>query len=303
MTFIEKENFTEEDILNILNSKLEESINIEFKSSGALSKDNMVKKEISKDISAFANSDGGIIFYGINEENHVAKSLSYIDGNEFTKEWLENIIISTIQQKIDEIRIIPVRFENDITKTIYVVKIPVSNRRPHINNDKKYYKRYNFQSIPMEEYEVRNLYHKSYESKVYVSCYVVKPIKEEQDCFGFFIELQISTNGNYVSEKYKVKCNINSNESVLLETATEKKYSLTHRLDDGITISTTEMFPIFPNEILSVLSFTVKFPKKKFNEIIKETTFDVFVFSGNELEEAENTLIDLIIKVKEKYYT
>ena len=303
MTFIEKENFTEEDILKIIESKLEESINIEFKSSGALSKDNMVKKEISKDISAFANSDGGIIFYRINEENHVAKNLSFINGNEFTKEWLENIIISTIQQKIDGLKIIPVRFDNDIFKTVYVVKIPKSNRSPHINNDKKYYKRYNFQSIAMEEYEVRNLYHKPYESKVFVCCYVVKPTKIEDAYYGFFIELQISNDGNYVSEKYKVKCNINSNESVLLETGSENFFSLTHRLKDGITISTTKMFPVFPDELLSVLSFTIKIPKKDFYEIIKETIFDVYVFSGSELEESENNLADLIIEVKEKYYT
>ncbi len=85
MNLLEQEDFSEESILNIIKSNLEESINIEFKSAKALSKENSVKKEISKDVSAFANSDGGIIFYGIDELNHIATSISYIDGNIFTK--------------------------------------------------------------------------------------------------------------------------------------------------------------------------------------------------------------------------
>lgn len=41
-------------------------------------------------------------------------------------------------------------------KVLYVVYVPQSNRAPHIASDKKFYKRFNFQSVPMEEYEVRD---------------------------------------------------------------------------------------------------------------------------------------------------
>ena len=43
---------------------------------GALSKDDKKKAEIAKDVSAFANSDGGIILYGIEEQEHKAHALS-----------------------------------------------------------------------------------------------------------------------------------------------------------------------------------------------------------------------------------
>ena len=187
MNLLEQEDFSEESILNIIKSNLEESINIEFKSAKALSKENSVKKEISKDVSAFANSDGGIIFYGIDELNHIATSISYIDGNIFTKEWLENVIISSIQPKIDDLRIIPIRFENKISQTVYIVKIPSSNFSPHINGDKKYYRRFNFQSVPMEEYEIRNLYFKSRESDIYFANYSIRPSDEKDESFYNFI--------------------------------------------------------------------------------------------------------------------
>jgi hypothetical protein len=123
-----------------------------------LRNDDRVKKEISKDVCAFANSDGGVIVYGIDEYEHKAHKFSYIDGNIITKEWLEQVINTRIQRKIPDLLIEPVRFDNDITKTIYVVIIPRSSQVPHMTNEKRYYKRYNFESTEMEEYEIRNLY-------------------------------------------------------------------------------------------------------------------------------------------------
>ncbi len=302
MNLTEKEEFTEKDILQIIESKLEESINIEFKNAKALSNDKMVKKEISKDISSFANSDGGIIFYGIDEENHVASKLSFIDGNIFSKEWLENIIISTIQQKIENLKIIPVRFEGDIKKSIYVVKIPKSFYSPHLNGDKKYYKRYNFQSVPMEEYEVRNLYLKTNESKVFVYNILVKPAELENLFFTFFIETQVMNDGNYISEKYKTACNISDAVGISINIEKEKEYTFTNKLEDGVKLSTTKNVALFPNEILNALSFTLKIPKEKFDDIIKTIKFNFIIFSANELDQNEINVAELLVKTKNEYY-
>lgn len=156
--FYNKDEYIENDILSLIKSEAEEDIHTEFKDARALAKDDRKKDEISKDVSAIANSDGGIIIYGIEEENHKANKLSFIDGNVFTKEWLEQIINSRINQKIENVRIYPLRFNGDVSKTIYLVIIPISKSAPHQASDNKYYRRYNFQSVPMEEYEIRNLY-------------------------------------------------------------------------------------------------------------------------------------------------
>ena len=39
----------------------------------------------------------------------------------------------------------------------YVVYVPQSLRAPHQAGDRRYYKRYNAQSVPMEDYEVRDV--------------------------------------------------------------------------------------------------------------------------------------------------
>ncbi|MBK8245559.1 MAG: ATP-binding protein [Saprospiraceae bacterium] len=304
MQILETENFTENTLNEIINSCLEESINIEFKSAQALSKDNSVKKEISKDISAFANSDGGLIFYGINEENHIATSVSFIDGNTFTKEWLENVIISNIQPKIIDLKIFPIRFNNDFSQTVYVVKIPNSNSSPHINGDKKYYRRFNFQSVPMEEYEIRNLYLRQRESKVYPETLLVKPDYEHttDDNYSFYVEIQIVNDGQFVSEKYKVACNISKASGIGISYDRTKNYSVTNKGENGIKISNNDIVPLFPNELFNVLSFTINIPKDYFEEITQRLEFKIFTFSITEMDETTMDLNDLLIKTKKQYY-
>jgi predicted HTH transcriptional regulator len=303
MKLLELDEFTSDTIIELITSSLGESINIEFKSADALKKEPATKKEISKDISAFANSDGGIIFYGINEENHIANSYSFIDGTIYTKEWLENVIISNIQTKIENLKIFPVRFDNDIKKTIYVVKIPQSNLAPHINGDKKYYRRFNFQSVPMEEYEIRNLYLRQRESKVFVNKVLIKPVFDsEEDYYSFYIEVQIINDGNYVSERYKIACNIKDAYGANISFDTPKNYNFTNKSELGIKISTNEIIPLFPYEIFSALCFKIEIPKDKFEKIVANIKCTFLVFNVTEMSEDEFNLSEFLIKIKEEYY-
>jgi predicted HTH transcriptional regulator len=156
ISILNKDIITEDDLKSLITLGVEESINLDFKAAGSLDITDKKKAEIAKDVSAFANSAGGMIIYGINEVNHKASSFSPIDGSTYTKEWLEQIIQTRIQRKIEDLKIIPVRIDNDVHKSIYVIKIPESSSAPHMTSDKKFYKRYNFESVQMEEHEIRN---------------------------------------------------------------------------------------------------------------------------------------------------
>jgi hypothetical protein len=149
----------EEDIFRLIADKVEENINLDYKACDSLGKTDGKKNDISKDVSAFANSAGGTIVYGILEDKHVPTRVDVgYDPREITKEWLEQVINSKIQRRIDGIRINPVALnESQPGKVLYVVSIPQSTRSPHMASDHRFYKRYNFESIPMEEYEVRDV--------------------------------------------------------------------------------------------------------------------------------------------------
>lgn len=156
--------WSQPDLVEMISSEQEESLHLEFKASEALQKTEGAKKEISKDISAFANSDGGTIIYGMVEKNHIAHEIDNgVDADAFSKEWLEQVINSRIQPRIEGIRINPISVSG--SRNIYCVYIPKSTR-PHQAADKRFYKRFNFQSVPMEEYEIRDIYNRQEKPQV-----------------------------------------------------------------------------------------------------------------------------------------
>lgn len=145
----------------IIADALPESIHLDYKASAALAKDSSARTELAKDVSAFANADGGVLIYGIEERQH--RPIRRDDGvktNEITKEWLESIILTTITPRIDDIRIYPIPSIDD--RTYYVIHVPKTVRGPHqCLVDKKYYKRHNFMNQAMENYEINDVRQRS----------------------------------------------------------------------------------------------------------------------------------------------
>ncbi len=152
----------EKDLLELISARTQESINLDYKACDALGTSDGKKNEISKDVSAIANSAGGTIVYGLLEDGHVPTQIDCgFDPQRISKEWLEQVINSRIHRRIDGIKIKQVNLaEKAPGKVSYIVCIPQSLRAPHQAADKRFYKRFNFESVPMEEYEIRDVAHR-----------------------------------------------------------------------------------------------------------------------------------------------
>ena|ERR1017187_4142001 len=100
-----------EKINQFIADKVEENLYLDYKASDALGKSDSKKNEISKDVSAFANSDGGVIIYGIKEfrkdTNFLPEKIDPVKRDEFSKETLEQIINTRISPTIHGIIITP----------------------------------------------------------------------------------------------------------------------------------------------------------------------------------------------------
>ena len=145
---------TKADLDRLVADGIQESLTLDYKASPALTKDSKARDELCKDVSALANSAGGQIVYGIEEKNQ--KPLRVDEGNSIiTREWIEQVIDSNIQPRILGLVITPIQLNEGYG---YVVSVPASTARgAHQAPDKKYYKRQNFQSVAMEDYEVRDV--------------------------------------------------------------------------------------------------------------------------------------------------
>jgi hypothetical protein len=159
----------ENAIKRYVDQGIEESLTLDYKASGSLAKTDGKKSEITKDVSAMANSAGGIIIYGIQEhqdrdKRHLPEKIDPIDRSQFSKEWLEQII-NNIQPRIDGVIIHAIPITSTPTGVIYIVEIPQSNTA-HQATDKRYYKRYNFESIAMEDYEIRDVMNRGMHPKI-----------------------------------------------------------------------------------------------------------------------------------------
>ncbi len=147
---------TYDDIKSLWENRIRETIALDYKREISQKAD-----EISKDISSFANSEGGVIIYGIAEDK--AGLPVYSEGviSNKNSERIQQIISSSISPLLDvKIDVIDVFDKNNALingKEFLVVKIPKSPF--YIHQAKKFYFRQNtitngFEAVEMTERDI-----------------------------------------------------------------------------------------------------------------------------------------------------
>lgn len=88
-------------------------------------------------------------------------------GQQKVEEWIEQILMSNVVQR-PPVVIRPVPLPDDADRCVVVINTSVSPRGPHmvtVPGDNRYYRRYfkrqQYQSLPAEEYEVREMFERS----------------------------------------------------------------------------------------------------------------------------------------------
>ena len=143
---------TYDDINLLKQHKIPEGDTLEYKSKMIQNSD------LIKQVCAFANTRGGDIIFGVKESGSGGYPVEIcgLDDN-FNKEQVEQVILSNLNPRLNvEIKTIKI---SDSTKIIAVIRIPDSNLKPHQSNmDKKFYKRFQFESTAMTEQEICDYY-------------------------------------------------------------------------------------------------------------------------------------------------
>jgi hypothetical protein len=147
------DDWDETDLAELVTDQVQEGLQLDYKASGALAKTSACMSEISKDVSAFANSAGGRIIYGITEVNNLPAAVD--KGSDPAI-----IINSRIQPRIGGVRIKPIPLASG--GLAFVIDIPQATTfAPHQADNHRYYRRFNFHSVPMEDYEIKDAMRRS----------------------------------------------------------------------------------------------------------------------------------------------
>jgi len=124
------------DIYELLKEDDEETFFFEYKS------DKVTPKKIIEEISAFANTYGGYILLGVEDD----KTITGCDS------WNEQRIHNTIHNCITPIPSFDVKkFKTEDTKVIYIIKIDEGVLPPYITNTGKIYERVSSGSFPIND--------------------------------------------------------------------------------------------------------------------------------------------------------
>lgn len=155
---------TQADLENLVQNQRQEDTFLDFKRDNYGQTDTD-KKELLKDVSAFANGSGGEIIIGIEEDKFSqAKNLCGFATTNITmeKNRLEQIIQNGLEPKLDTFKVRYVSLNNG--KHAIIIRIEHSPLFPHmvsLQRFNKFYMRKSDKNLLLDVYELRNLFLKS----------------------------------------------------------------------------------------------------------------------------------------------
>ncbi len=151
-----------QDIKNLIKDQEPESKHLEYKGEMEGQEE---KRAINKAVCGFANADGGLFIYGINEDENKKHTLINgisLDGTSLDEK--KRSILSTIEANIEPRVDVGIKgIELDDDKVVILIKVPKSWNAPHCikkNNGKirSFYIRRDGSTNPMEFEEIKNMF-------------------------------------------------------------------------------------------------------------------------------------------------
>jgi len=156
-----KQRWTREDLEDL--AVTEHSFQ-EFKASLFLiNENNEISSEFvfkfSKQISAFANAQGGRVFLGIRDDASIDEGIPVDVKSGGTKAWLENLIQDLVTPRLQEYNVFEVSISEK--RAVYVIDIPNSDHAPHQAKDQRYYLRIAGMSRPMDHIHIEDVFRRN----------------------------------------------------------------------------------------------------------------------------------------------
>ena len=162
--------WTKRRLLDLLG--VPESLHLEFKSTRLLETKDKVAGVLTKELSAFANADGGTVIIGLEESTSrgqtVASTLSQgVTPKDVSVAWLNQVIQDNISPSVPELRVHPIAIGDPALGLVsstqllaFAIEVPRHQRAVQAK-DNVYYQRQEERSVPMKAYQVDDVNNRS----------------------------------------------------------------------------------------------------------------------------------------------
>jgi predicted HTH transcriptional regulator len=151
--------WTEQDLIEL--RRAQESARLEFKESKLLEQPkDKIAETLTKEVSAFANSEGGDVVIGIREKKvgntRIADDIDEgVDPVKAPREWLRQIVGSNVSPYLPNIRFHAIQLSSSRGgRVAFVISIPPGSTA-YQASDKRYYSRSEFECKAMPDHEIR----------------------------------------------------------------------------------------------------------------------------------------------------
>lgn len=150
--------WTKEDLDKLIGQA--ESFRLDFKQSRMFEDDaNKIIDNLTREVSAFANTEGGTIVVGIAEKRdgrtrYAERIDEGIDISKWSPEWIQQSIEANIRPHLTGLRIRVVPIDQDRNRCAVVISVP-QGTTAYQAKDYLYYGRSEYESKPLPDHEIR----------------------------------------------------------------------------------------------------------------------------------------------------
>ena len=162
-----------------------------------------------------------------------------------------------------------------------------------MSKDNCYYKRFNFQSVKMEEYEVRDLFNRHNTPNLVIDACDLLLIDTNKKYSSYQFTAGVCNRSNTIATLYKVNCYVSGHvysynfdfiEEGKLTTLDERRYKLSFVGEE----------PLFKYECLDMARFVIQVPITEVEYFERKAKIEVKLFYENGVDECEVSIKEML---------
>ena len=200
--------FTMTQLQELFKDGAQEGQYLEFKRGSALGTSSELRKELVKDCTGFANANGGLILYGVAEEDidgiPAAASLSPVADSKMNGDWITNVIRSNTSPPLSGFEVTELAVDGG---RVIAIEIEQASTAHQNLIDRRYYQRAGRATEPMVDYQIRDVINRRLRPAVSVEPKFVS-LKRSQNLHRYALQIAMTNIGAVTLEHWQFEIDI-----------------------------------------------------------------------------------------------